>query len=83
MTETKSTPILAEVFEEQSKTGLPIVVKNTPGPSSEIDLQALTYYLGGELERRPFELNLFSGDIRDADCRAYAFGIYELSLIHI
>ena len=77
MTETKSTPILAEVFEEQTKTGLPIVVKNTPGPSSEIDLQALTYYLGGELERRPFELNLFSGDIRDADCRAYAFGIYE------
>ena len=45
--------------------------------TSSIDQNAITYYLGGEMERRPFELNLFSGDIREADCRAYAFGIYE------
>ena len=66
-----------ESVETGEKTGLPSVALEAPAPSPEIDLQALTYYLGGELERRPFELNLFSGDIRDADCRAYAFGIYE------
>jgi len=49
--------------------------RKTQSPS--IDQNAITYYLGGEMERRPFELNLFSGDIREADCRAYAFGIYE------
>ena len=65
---------LNEDAEQKVRTSIPEV---SPTKSKDIDLQALTYYLGGERERRPFELNLFSGDIRNADCRAYAFGIYE------